>query len=90
MASGHVFVVLGAHVRVMTPINICHFKFGRIELFFDVHVRMVFVLTTTVEFNIGHSQILKNCFAYMLLEIWDSLHIPHARWLAYCGLHILA
>jgi len=25
MGSGHVFVVLGAHVRVFTPINGCHF-----------------------------------------------------------------
>ena len=26
----------------------------------------------------------------MLLEVWDNLQTPNARWLAYCGLHILA
>ena len=38
----------------------------------------------------GHSQNLNKFFAYMWLEIQDNLqHTPNARWLAYCGLHIL-
>ena len=43
MGSGHVFVVLEAHVRMLTPINSCHFNanwhehqkylFGKVKCF---------------------------------------------------------
>ena len=50
--------VLGAHVRALPPINICHFNaklctindvyFCKGIMFFDVHVEMTFVLTPIV------------------------------------------
>jgi hypothetical protein len=61
LGSGHVFVVLGAHARVLTPINGCHFNvdfawtsmmFILGKAFFYVHVKMAFVLTSTMLFNI--------------------------------------
>ena len=59
VGSGHFVVVLGAHVRVLTPINIFSLKcklcmniinvyFGESEMFFDIHVKMAFVLTPNV------------------------------------------
>ena len=38
----------------------------------------------------GHCQIFEEYFAYMWLEIWNSVHTRNAWWLAYCVLHILA
>jgi hypothetical protein len=49
--NGQAFVVLGAHVRLLTPINSCHSNaklcmniedvyFGKREMFLDVHVNM--------------------------------------------------
>ena len=65
MGSGHDFVVLRAHVSVLNPINVCHFNanfafllhehrgcyFSQHDFFFDVHVKMGFVLTLTVILN---------------------------------------
>ena len=50
--------------------------------FFDAHVKMAFVFT----FN--HSHIFEEFFACGP-NIWDSLHTPRARCLAYRGLHVL-
>ena len=60
--GGLFFVVLGAHLRVLTTINVCHFNANfawTLKLFisvkvehFYVHVNMAFVLTLTIQFNI--------------------------------------
>ena len=51
-----------------------------------------FLLCLHQSFNITfkHFMISRELFAYMWLEIWDSLRTPNARWLAYSGLHISA
>ena len=62
MGSGHVFVVLGADVRVLTSTDSCHVNtifcinikdacFHKTEMFFDVDIKMVFVLTSTGQFQ---------------------------------------
>jgi hypothetical protein len=59
----HVFVVLGAKVRVLTSnqclplscklcVNINDVNFGKSEIVYYVHVNMVFVLTSIIHFNI--------------------------------------
>ena len=87
---GHDFVVLGAHVKVFTPINGCHSKanFAWTTMMFMSN----FLLCSNQAFNIAfkHIMVSRELFAHVWLEIWDSLHTPNARWLAYCGLHVLA
>ena len=44
--------------------------------------------------TLEYSPILREFFAYMLLETWDNLHTPSARWfsllwLAHVGMRIL-
>lgn len=62
MGSSHVFVVLRAHTRVLTPIkwlplwcklrlNINGVILGRSETFCDVQVKLSFMLTSIVWFN---------------------------------------
>ena len=92
--SGSVLVVLGARVSVLTPINSCHFNANSAwtsKMFVLVKVKWE-RLTSTIQFNMWTlSKIWRN-FSRILcgLEIWDSLHTPNARWLAYCDLHNLA
>ena len=59
MGGDYVFVVLGAHVRVLTAISNCHFNanfamfcFDESDMFLDIHVELTFVLTPTVSFDI--------------------------------------
>ena len=52
-----------------------------------IYVQLAFVLTLTAQFNIWTFSKLKELFAFMWLGIWDNLHTPNARWLAYCDLH---
>lgn len=51
--SGHVYVVSGAHVRVLTPVKVRHFScklcmnikdacFDKSDIYFQVHVKMAF------------------------------------------------
>ena len=68
----HVLVVLGAHVRVLTPIKNYHFNANIawtskmlnlvMMTFFNVHIEMAFVLTSTVQFN-----------------IWNNIHTPQCK-----------
>ena len=64
MGSGPFFVVLGAHVRVLTPINGCHFNANfaqtsimifillKVNFFPSVRVKTTFVFTLTIQCNI--------------------------------------
>jgi hypothetical protein len=61
VGSGHVFVVLGAHVRVFIPINVCHFTtnfawtskmFMLVKVKHWCYVKMAFVLTSIVQLNV--------------------------------------
>ena len=54
-------VVSGSHVRVLIPINNCHFNanfawtskmFILVKIFFGCSCEMAFVMTLTVQFNI--------------------------------------
>lgn len=89
------FVVLGAHARVLNPIIVCHFNansapticinikdvyYRKNETFFNMHVKMEFVLTPTVSFNI---------WTLYDFEGIPFIHAPNARWLVCNGLHIL-
>ena len=102
MGSGNVFVMFGSScegvdsnqclpLQCKLCMNIKDIYFGKSDFFLDVHAKMVFVLTSTIQFNVLTQYVVfKGFFAYMWLEIWDTLHTPKARRLAYCGLHILA
>ena len=91
---------MGTHVRLLIPINDCHsnakctwtsmiFNLIKVNILI-IHVRTTFVLTLTVHFNIWIFSNFRKVFAYVWLKIWDNLHVPKARWLAYYDLHILA
>jgi hypothetical protein len=66
--------------------NIIDVYFGKSD-FLNVHVRLAFVLTSIVQFNMGHILIFQGFFACMLLDIWEYFHTPNARWLAYWFAH---
>ena len=54
VASGHIFVVVGVDSNQYAPLlcklcmNIKNIYSGKSEIYFDVHVKMAFVLTLTV------------------------------------------
>ena len=52
--------------------------FGESEIFCGVHLQMAFVLHQSFNVTFGH------------WNIWDNLHTPNVRWLAYYDWHILA
>ena len=73
LGSGHVFLVLGAHVKVLTLINElalqCKLYMNindvyscKSEITFYVHVNIVFVLTLTVQFDIWTLSDFKGIF----------------------------
>ena len=75
VGSGHVCVVLGAHVRVSTLINGCSsnanfawtlmmFMLVEKEIFLDVHVKPTFVLTSTIRFSICTLSDFREYFAW--------------------------
>ena len=82
VGSDHVFVVLGVQVSGLTPIKACHFNANfawaskmfilvQSGIFLDVHVEIVFVLTSTVQFK--HFDTLwtfKNIFAHTYIYIY--------------------
>ena len=98
--SGRVFVVLGAHVRVLTPINNHHFKtyfcmnikdvFLGKSVFFLCSCKKVLCVHINHSITYRHFQNFKKFFTYVWLEIWDNLHAPNAGWLAFCDMHICA
>jgi hypothetical protein len=59
--------------------NINDVYFGKSDTSFDVHVKVASMLTLTFQFNICTLFILREIFALMWLEIWDSLHTLNAR-----------
>ena len=74
MGSDHVFVVLGVGVRVLTPINSCHFNanfcmtikdvcFGKSEMFFVVRVEWHLCSHQLFTLTFGHSPGSKELFA---------------------------
>ena len=92
VGSGRVFVVLGAYLRVLTSINSCHFnaKFAwtsklivlvKVNFFGCSMQKRPLCSYQLFDFTFGHSQNFKEFFAYMWLEIGDSLHPPNTRWL---------
>lgn len=99
--SGHVLVVLGAPMRVLTTINNCHFNgklclnikdvyFGKSENGFDVLCRNnICVHINHSIYYFRHSHIFKESCAYVWLENGTIYKLPNARWLAYCDIHIL-
>ena len=93
----------GAHVRILTPINDCRsnakfawtlmmFILVKMKMLFDVHVYTTFVLTLSVLLNFwtlyGIVRILCIYVVRAITELWDSLHTPNARWLAFWNLHV--
>ena len=70
--------------------NINNAHFGKIEMFFFVHVEMAFVLTSTIYFNIWALSNSKGVLCIYVVQHWDNLHTPNARWLVYYNVHILA
>ena len=85
VGSGHVFVVLGVHTRVLTLINDCHYNHAHFAwtskmfilikklflnyFYYIVDVKMAFVLTLTIQFNVWTLSSSYKSFAYMWLEI---------------------
>jgi hypothetical protein len=63
------------------------------EYFFNVPIKMAFVLTSIIQFSIWTLSNFQEIIhlACMWLEIHDNLDVPHARWLAYCeGVELLS
>ena len=102
VGSGHVCVVLGAHVRAVTQINGCSLmqtlhKHHWCLFWFIIYLLFWCLCKSGFFYHTDHSilyfdtlQCFRGFFAFMWLEIWDNMHPPNARYLTYCNLHILA
>ena len=70
------FVVLGAHVKVLTPINGCHSNFdilSRMYVLVKVNYMLILILRQPL---CSHQRLFWEFFAYVeLLETWDNLYI---------------
>jgi hypothetical protein len=101
VGNSHVFVVLGVRVRMLTPINVCHFNanfawtskiFILVKIIYFWMFMQKWSLCSHRSFGLTFWQnvIFKELFPYMWFKIWGTLHAPKARWLTYCGMRILA
>ena len=62
----------------------------RSEIFLDVHVKMVFVLTSTVWFYVVTIYNFKEILCTYVVRNMRQPTYSKCMWLAYCGLHLLA